>query len=731
MKKIDFMLTAFRDGLQSAYGSRVLSSDYLPLVEKCAAAGIDHFESAGGALFQSAYFYCNEDAFSVMDAFRAAAGKGARLQSLSRGIGLLGLEGQSSDVVALHARLFRKHGVDVVRNFDALNDVQNLRFSGECIHKAGLRHELAIAMMELPPDGHSLRGSEFYLSVLRRIVDGGVLFDSLCFKDASGTATPRTVHEVVKGAKKLLGPRMRVVFHSHDTAGLGVESYIGAIEAGADQVDLSLAPCSGGTCQPDLLSMWHALRGTDYSLEIDPHRIIAIEEDFKDALADYYLPAEATRVDPLVSFFPMPGGALTSNIRMLRDNGLEGRYRDVVKAMGEAILKGGMGTSVTPVSQFYFQQAFNNVMYGPWTRIAEGYGRMVLGYYGATPEAPDPEIVSLAMAQLNLAPTTVPSLEINDKDPRKGLKAARSVLEAEGLPVTEENLFIAAICREKGILFLKGQAPLLIDRGHSEENDGSGLATGFSGAPSVKAAPPVHRPEASPGETQEVTVQLNDRAYGVRFSGDSVTVNGISYNVSVSKGIDEEALARMAALPQGSGTQSIATRICVDSQLAGSLIRLYKKAGDKVAVGETVMVIDTMGVEIPVNSRHSGVIQDVFVHLGSAVETGEPLYRLSSIVHGTERTVSRATEARHVPGPGGKGEACLASPAPGLVLRIYKELGERVRPGESLLVLESMKMETPINSPVGGVVEAIAVRRGDLVQDGQVVITLSTKKEAR
>jgi pyruvate carboxylase subunit B len=320
---------------------------------------------------------------------------------------------------------------------------------------------------------------------------------------------------------------------------------------------------------------------------------------------------------------------------------------------------------------------------------------------------------------------------INDKDPHKGLSAARAILEAEGLPVTEENLFIAAVCREKGILFLKGKAPLMIERKYCEDNDASGLATGFSSAPAV--APPSQgggSQDEGP-EDVEVTVHLNDKAFGVRFSGNGITVNGVSYNYSVAEGRDEAAIARTAALPQGAGAAAIATSIAVDSQLAGALVRLYKKAGDKVAVGETVMVIDAMGVEIPMNSRHSGVIQDVFVQLGSRVEAGEPLYRLSSIVHGSERTVSRAAEARMAPVEGGKAEARLASPAPGLVLRIYKEIGERVRLGESLLVLESMKMETPINSPVDGVVEAIAVRRGDLVQDGQLLIVLDTRKELR
>ena len=150
-KKIHLMVTAFRDGFQSVYGSRVLSRDYLPAVEAARRAGILHFEAGGGASFQSAFFYANENAFHVMDAFRAAAGPDANLQTLPRGINVVGLESQPSDVIRLHAQLFAKHGISTIRNFDALNDVQNLVHSGRCIVEAGLHHEVVVTMMGLPP----------------------------------------------------------------------------------------------------------------------------------------------------------------------------------------------------------------------------------------------------------------------------------------------------------------------------------------------------------------------------------------------------------------------------------------------------------------------------------------------------------------------------------------------------------------------------------------------------
>lgn len=177
-------------------------------------------------------------------------------------------------------------------------------------------------------------------------------------------------------------------------------------------------------------------------------------------MKDYFLPPEALSVNPMIISSPLPGGALTANTQMLRDNNLMDKFPQVVAAMKEVVEKGGFGTSVTPVSQFYFQQAFNNVMFGAWKKIAEGYGKMVLGYFGKTPCAPDPEVVKIAEEQLGLAPTTETVVDLNDKDPNKGLEVAKKRLEDANLPVNDENLFISAACKEKGILFLQGKGTI-------------------------------------------------------------------------------------------------------------------------------------------------------------------------------------------------------------------------------------------------------------------------------
>ena len=459
-KLIKVMDTSFRDGFQSVYGARVFVDDFIPALQSAVKAGLKHFEVAGGARFQSPIFYCNENAFETMDKIRAAVGPDINLQSLSRGVNVVGLDSQPRDVIDLHAKMFAKHGVTTVRNFDALNDVNNLLYSSQCIKKHGLRHEVTITMMELPIGCQGAHDVDFYERVLRSILDAGIEFDSLAFKDASGTSAPRKVFETVKRTREILGADADIRFHSHETAGTGLAAYLAALEGGANCIDLSMKPVSGGTAQPDIVSMWHALKGTEYDLGIDVEKILETEEIFKECMKDYFLPPEAMSTNPMIIQSPLPGGALPANTQMLRDNNLMDKYPEVVAAMKEVVEKGGFGTSVTPVSQFYFQQAFNNVMFGKWKKIAEGYGKMVLGYFGKTPCEPDSEVVKIAHEQLGLEPTTETVVDLNDKDPNKGLEVAKKRLEEAGLDVNDENLFISAACKEKGILFLQGKGTI-------------------------------------------------------------------------------------------------------------------------------------------------------------------------------------------------------------------------------------------------------------------------------
>ncbi|WP_419769645.1 MAG: biotin/lipoyl-containing protein [Candidatus Marinarcus sp.] len=604
-KYIDVMDTTFRDGFQSVFGGRVLMDDFFPAVEAAKEAGITHFEFGGGARFQSLFFYLRENAFDMMDQFRQIVGPDANLQTLARGINTVMLDTGSRELIDMHAKMFAKHGVTTIRNFDALNDVQNLEYSAECIKKYGLNHEVVITLMDLPPGCVGAHDVPFYEKTLRKILDSGLPYDSICFKDASGTSSPQKIFETIQMARKLVGEDMHIRLHTHETAGVSVACYLAALEAGADGIDLAASPVSGGTSQPDILTMLHAVKGKNYDLGgLDLEKILKYEEILKHQLKDYFMPPEATQVSPLIPFSPMPGGALTANTQMMRDNNTLHKFPEVINAMREVVERGGYGTSVTPVSQFYWQQAYANVMFGPWKQIAPGYGKMVLGYFGKTPVEPDAEIVKLASEKLKLEPTSENPLDIADRDEKKTMAYWENRLKEEKIEVTDEHIFIAAACDEKGISFLKGDSPL-----------------------SVRKI----------DEADLVCEDNNDCKLGEKKTMNNATgnytvvVDGQKFNVTIAEGNADIQVTPIAK----SECTTTANNSCasggteVEATVNGNIWKLVAKVGDKVEKGDVIAILEAMKMEIDVEAPVSGTISSITVTTNEPVDEGQVIAIIS------------------------------------------------------------------------------------------------------
>ena len=586
-KFIDIMDTTFRDGFQSVFGGRVLMDDFFPAVEAAKHAGITHFEFGGGARFQSLYFYLNEDAFVMMDRFREIVGPDANLQTLARGVNTVMLDTGSKDLIDLHAKMFKKHGTTTIRNFDALNDVENLKYSGERITHHGLKHEVVVTMMDLPPGCVGAHDVTFYEKTLREILDSGIPYDSICFKDASGTSSPKKVYETIQMARKLVPEGTHLRLHTHETAGVSVAAYMAALDAGIDGIDMAAAPVSGGTSQPDILTMLHATKGMDYDLGgLEIEKILTYEKEVAACLEDYFMPPEATMVSPLIPFSPMPGGALTANTQMMRDNNILEKFPEVIAAMREVVEKGGYGTSVTPVSQFYFQQALNNVMQGPWKAIAPGYGKMVLGYFGKTPVAPDPEVVRIASEKLGLEPTTEKVLDLTEADETKSLAYWKSKLEEEGIETSDENIFIAAACQEKGITFLKGEAEVNVRKNSEMKKEGN--ANMGSGNYTVVV------------DGQKFSVQVAEGDADIQVTA----VNG------------ESASTSTPATAEGGATS-------IKALLPGSVWKIVVNPGQSVAEGDVIMILESMKMEIDVVAPKGGVVKTINVATNDKVVEGQ------------------------------------------------------------------------------------------------------------
>ncbi|MGM0518208.1 MAG: biotin/lipoyl-containing protein [Campylobacterota bacterium] len=592
-KYIDVMDTTFRDGFQSVFGGRVLMEDFFPAVEAAKDAGINHFEFGGGARFQSLFFYLQENAFEMMDKFREIVGPDANLQTLARGINTVMLDTGSREFIDLHAKMFAKHGTTTIRNFDALNDVTNLEYSAECIKKYGLNHEVVVTLMDLPPGCVGAHDVPFYEKTLRNILNSGLPFDSLCFKDASGTSSPQKVYDTIKMARNLVGDEMHIRLHTHETAGVSVACYLAALEAGADGIDLAASPVSGGTSQPDILTMLHAVKGKNFDLGgLETTKILKYEEVLKESLSEYFIPPEATQVSPLIPFSPMPGGALTANTQMMRDSGTLDKFPEVIKAMQEVVEKGGFGTSVTPVSQFYWQQAYANVMFGPWNQIAPGYGKMVLGYFGKTPVEPDSKIVELASEKLKMEPTSENPLDIADRDENKKISVWKKRLEEEGIETTEENIFIAAACDEKGINFLKGDSPLNIRKNENDNKQGENSMSNATG---------------------NYTVVVDGQKFNV-----SIAQGDADIQVTPASSNDEAISSSSNNTTSGEGSEVPAT-------VNGNVWKILVNVGDTVEEGQKIMILEAMKMEIDISSPVSGTVKEIVVSPNESVEEGQVL----------------------------------------------------------------------------------------------------------
>lgn len=649
-KLIKVMDTSFRDGFQSIFGAKVLVDDFIPALQSAVSAGIKHFETAGGARFQAPIFFCNENAFETMDKIREAAGPDVILQSLARGVNVVGLNSQPRDVIDLHAKMFAKHGVNVIRNFDALNDVNNLIDSANSIKKYGLKHEVTITMMELPYGCEGAHDVAFYERVLRNILDSGLPFDSLAFKDASGTSNPRKVYATVKMARELLGQDAHIRFHSHETAGTGLAAYLAALEGGADGIDLAMKPVSGGTGQPDIISMWHALKGTEYDLGLDIKKIMETEEIFKECMKDYPISPISLAVNPILIQAPLPGGATATTVNQLKDMGMLDKFPKLIANMKEVVSRAGFATSVTPVSQQYAQQAFlNAITPEPWEKANEDYAKMVLGYFGKTPCEPDPDLVKWAeekltdlersrakksieekimseradlfkmdvdeetkqkqndefntlvnneLEKIKVLPTTEKVVDLNDKDQEKGIEAAKKRLQAAGLPLTDENIFIACACKDKtvdkGIDFLLGKGQVSVNKVTAD-------------APKSVAAPTANA-------NGEYTVKVNGKAYAVKLDGDNkATVNGKVYDINVKAGIEAKTSTN-----SGDGEE-------IKAGLPGNVLRIEISEGQEVSEGDVLLVVEAMKMETEVKSPKSGTVQSILVSQGDKVVTGQAM----------------------------------------------------------------------------------------------------------
>ncbi len=610
-KKIRVMFTPFRDGLQSSFGGKVRLADILPAMAFAAReAGVRHLEFGGGARYQAPYFYVGEDPFQCMDGMREAVGPDVDLQILTRSVSGVTLTTQKLKALDLQARLMAKHGTTWDRNFDYMNDVDNLEKTGKPIVDAGMHHQVCVALMGLPFQDATVHTPEFYIGVIHKLLDRGAHFDSVCMKDASGTTDPKTCYETARGLKKILPPEVVLWQHTHDTASMAVSCYMAGIAGGVDGIDLSVRPMASGTVQPDVRSMWHALKGTGYSLDIDHTKMDQIESILGEGLAGYEFNPVTTTADARVVGFPMPGGAIGPNVHMMKEAGILDRYSEVLAEFPVVVKAGGAWTSVTPGSQQYWLQAFNNVLLGRWEKMNDGYGKAVLGYFGRPPLPPDPDVVKRAADQLGMEPFSGDPLEAAPDS----LAQAQEALKERGLPATDENVFLVASAivpgknmdLNEGIRLLTGKAKIVLPLKKKEE----------------RAAPAAAAPTAGPGAQAWLLSSPITTTCTVVEAGTSRTFL-VTIDPPAAPVPSTQPAPQVAAPPAAAGTP-------VYSPFQGKteLVEIKVNVGDTVSAGQVVAAVEAMKAKHDVKAPCAGRVLRIDAAIGADIAAGQPIMTL-------------------------------------------------------------------------------------------------------
>lgn len=386
MAKVGITETVLRDAHQSLIATRMTTEEMLPVLEQLDAVGFHSLECWGGATFDACLRFLNEDPWERLRIIRKKA-PNTKLQMLFRGQNMLGYRHYADDVVEYFVQKSVANGIDILRIFDALNDVRNLETAIKATKKEGAHLQAAISYTTGP-----VFSTEYYVKYAKELEERGA--DSICIKDMAGLLTPYATYDLVKALKESV--KIPIQLHSHYTAGLASMVLLKGIEAGVDVIDTAMSPLAMGTSHPATESMVAALKGTPYDTGLDLVKLDGIRAYF-DTLRQKYLKSglmntKVLGVDANALLYQVPGGMLSNLVSQLKQAGKEDKLEEVLKEVPRVRADAGYPPLVTPSSQIVGTQAVYNVITGErYKMVTKEFKGIVCGEYGATPVPIDPE----------------------------------------------------------------------------------------------------------------------------------------------------------------------------------------------------------------------------------------------------------------------------------------------------------------------------------------------------
>ncbi len=386
-KPLKICETVLRDAHQSLLATRLSTEEMLPIVDKMDKVGYYSVECWGGATFDACLRFLKEDPWQRLRLFRDGF-KNTKLQMLFRGQNILGYRHYADDVVEYFVQKSVANGIDIIRIFDAFNDLRNLETAVRAAKKEGAHAQIALSYTL--GDAYTL---DYWKDLVKRIQDMGC--DSICLKDMAGLMLPYQGAELVGELKKTVD--IPIDLHSHCTSGVATTTYIMAAEKGCDIVDTAMSPLSGGTSQPPTEVIVEILKGTPYDTGLDQNKLAEIAEYFRpirdNALKSGLLNPKVLGVDINVLRYQVPGGMLSNLVSQLKDQNASDRYYDVLAEVPAVRKDLGEPPLVTPSSQIVGTQSVFNVLMGERYKMTTKETKAVLlGKYGKTVKPFNPEI---------------------------------------------------------------------------------------------------------------------------------------------------------------------------------------------------------------------------------------------------------------------------------------------------------------------------------------------------
>ena len=391
-RKVQFVETVLRDANQSLIATRLPFEKFEPMLSTIDKAGYYAAECWGGATFDVCLRYLNEDPWERLRKIRAAV-PNTKLQMLLRGQNVLGYSHYPDDFVKLFVKKAVENGMDIIRIFDALNDVNNLKVAMEATVNAGAIASGAISYTTSPVHTHAN-----YVKMVKELKEMGA--STICIKDMAGIMGPQEAYDLVSAIKDAVD--LPIDLHTHSTTGLAFMTYLKAVEAGCDIIDTAISPMSGGTSQPATETLAYALRQLGYQVDLDDKALKTLADHFKgvrdEFIADGTLMPKAMATDTQCLTYQVPGGMLSNLLSQLKQMNALDKFDEALAETPKVRADMGYPPLVTPTSQMVGVQAVRNVIDGQrYKTVSKEIKAYCRGEYGHTPAPIDPEIQKMIL----------------------------------------------------------------------------------------------------------------------------------------------------------------------------------------------------------------------------------------------------------------------------------------------------------------------------------------------